>query len=104
MSDAVAQFHAALGAYSGYVIAAGAPAAVLLLNQVIFHHRWKSYPTLAQYSAAHPNCIRAEGVVCHGCGTKGARADVSGRGDIYRCSWCETELFRIDKVEGEGVR
>ena len=47
MSDAVAQFHAALGAYGGYVIGAGALAAVLLLNQVMFRHRWKSYPTLA---------------------------------------------------------
>ena len=64
-----------------------------------------SYPTLAQYSADHPDCIRGGGVVCHKCGTKAARAGVSGRGDIYRCSWCEDELFRIDhKVEGEGVR
>ena len=47
MSDAVAQFHAALGAYSGYVIGAAALATVLPLNQLTFRHRWKSFPTLA---------------------------------------------------------
>jgi hypothetical protein len=105
MSDAVAQFHAALGPYGGYLIAAGTFGAILLLNQLIFRHCWESYPTLAQYSADHPDCIRGGGVVCDKCGTKAARAGVSGRGDIYRCSWCEDELFRIDhKVEGEGVR
>jgi hypothetical protein len=104
MVDAAVHLRELVEPYSGYIIGAGALAAILLLNQMIFRHRWKSYPTLAQYLAAHPRCNGAEGVVCDRCGTKAARAGVSGRGDVYRCSWCDVELFRIDrKVEGGGV-
>ena len=42
--------------------------------------------------------------VCDRCGTKAARAGVSGRGSIYRCTWCDSELYRVDRgVEHEGV-
>jgi hypothetical protein len=74
-----------------------------LLNQWTFRSRWKSYPTQAEYLATHPHSNRAGGVVCHDCGTTALRAGVSGRGGLYRCSWCETELFRIDRVDGEHV-
>jgi hypothetical protein len=70
MSDAVAQFHAALGPYSGYLIAAGTFGAILLLNQLIFRHCWESYPTLAQYSADHPDCIRAGALSATSAGRK----------------------------------
>ena len=104
MVDAATHFLELVEPYRGYLIGAGAFGAILLLNQVIFRRYWKSYPTLAQYLAAHPQCDKAGGVVCDSCGTKALRAGVSGRGDIYRCSWCEVELFRIDrKVGGETV-
>jgi DNA-directed RNA polymerase subunit RPC12/RpoP len=100
MADTAAHFLAPLCPYSGYIIGVAALAAVLLLNQLIYRHRWNSYPTLTQYLAAHPECNKAEGVVCDRCGTKVARVGVSGRGRIYRCTWCETELYRIDRERG----
>jgi hypothetical protein len=104
MAATATHFLALLDPYSGYIIGFGALAAVLVLNQLIFRNRWKSYPTLAQYLAAHPECNRASGVVCDRCGTKAARAGVSGRGSIYRCTWCDSELYRVDRgVEHEGV-
>jgi hypothetical protein len=93
----IAHFLAALGPYTGYIVGVAGLAAVLLLNQVIFRRRWKSYPTLAQYLATHPECNKAEGVVCSHCGTVVARIGVSGRGSLHRCTWCETELYRIDR-------
>jgi hypothetical protein len=54
----ITHFLAALGPYTGYIVGGTGLAAVLLLNQLIFRQRWKSYPTLAQYLAAHPECNR----------------------------------------------
>lgn len=85
-----------IGPYKGLIIGFCALAAVLLLNLLIYRQRWKSYPTQAQYLAANPNCHKAGGITCHRCGQKPAQLGVGGRGKIYRCSWCETELFRID--------
>jgi hypothetical protein len=82
--------------YIGYLVGFGGLAAVLLLNQVIFRHRWASYPTLDEYLAAHPGCTKPDGVVCSKCGTKALGLGVRGRGRIYRCTSCETELFRMD--------
>ena len=85
---------ALIGPYKGLIIGFGVLAAVLLLNLLIYRRRWQSYPTQAQYLAAHPACNQAGGITCHRCGQKAARLGVPGRGRIYRCSWCDTELYR----------
>ena len=90
------------GPYTGYIVAAAGFAAILLLNQWIYRRRWQSYPTLAQYLAAHPHCDAAKGVLCFRCGTKAARIGVRGRGSVFRCTSCETELYRIDRDEPEA--
>ena len=97
MVDSAVHIMDLIGPYKGIIIGISALAAVLLLNQLIYHHRWKSYPTQAQYLAAHPECNKAEGIVCNCCGRKSAQLGVSGRGHIHRCTWCETELYRIDR-------
>lgn len=86
---------------TGYIVGIGGLAAVLLINQLIYRHAWKSYPTRTQYLAAHPECDKAGGVVCHRCRRKPARLGVNGRGDLYLCTSCETELYRIDR-SGDG--
>ena len=100
MADSVLDFKDILGPYTGYVVGGAGLAAVLLLNQLIYRYRWKSYPTEIQYLAAHPECKKADGAVCNRCGRKPARLGVSGRGHIYRCTWCEDELYRIDRNGG----
>ena len=87
-----------LDQYHGWIVGFAALAAVLLLNQLIYRRRWKSYPTLEQYLATHPGCRETEGVVCSRCRRKALEARVMGAGRIYRCAWCETELYRIDKT------
>ncbi|CCE11487.1 hypothetical protein BRAS3843_700001 [Bradyrhizobium sp. STM 3843] len=87
-----------LDRYHGWIVGFAALAAVLLLNQLIYRRRWKSYPTLEQYLATHPGCHEAEGVVCSRCRRKALGARVINAGRIYRCAWCETELYRIDKT------
>jgi hypothetical protein len=82
---------------TGYVVSLGALGAVILLNLLVFRHQWKSYPTLAEYIAAHRDCDRADGAVCHRCKRTPARMRVIGRGRLYRCTWCETELYRVDR-------
>jgi hypothetical protein len=103
MADVMAHLLATYKACSGYILSAAVFGAVLLFNQWTFRSRWKSYPTQAEYLTAHPHSNRAGGVVCHDCGTKALRAGVSGRGGLYRCSWCETELFRVDRADREDV-
>ena len=99
-----AQFSNPFGPYIGFVIGAAALGAVLVLNQVIYRWQWKAYPTLARYLAAHPECDKPQSVVCDHCGTGAAGMGVSGRGRIYRCTWCETELYRVDRdAGGDGV-
>ena len=83
--------------YHGYVVGFGALAAVLLINQLIFRRRWSSYPTREQYLAAYPGCATMDGVVCNACGQRAAGGGVIGAGRIYRCSWCDTELYRVDQ-------
>jgi hypothetical protein len=82
---------------TGWFVGVGALAAVLLLNQWIFRRRWTSYPTAAEYLAAHPGSRKAGGIVCHRCGKTPARMGVSGRGSLYRCTGCEDELYRVDR-------
>lgn len=94
MLDPVARLADFLDPYWGIMIGVAVLAGVLLLNQLIFRHRWKSYQTRAQYLAANPTGEDA----CNTCGQKPARLRVSGRGYIYRCTWCETELYRVDGV------
>lgn len=83
--------------FTGYAVGIGGLAAILFLNQLIFRRRWTSYPTAAEYLSAHPGCRKAGDIVCHRCGKKPARMGVSGRGSLYRCTWCEDELFRVDR-------
>jgi hypothetical protein len=82
----------------GYIVGFGALGAVLLLNQWIFQRRWKSYPTAEQYLAAHPGCRKAGDIVCHRCNGKALSLAVRGRGRLYRCAFCEDELYRVDGV------
>jgi DNA-directed RNA polymerase subunit RPC12/RpoP len=104
MVDSAAYFSDIFGPYMGIILGVLALAAVLLLNQVIFRQRWQSYPTRAQYLAAHPDCDKADGITCDRCGTTAVHLGVRGKGALYRCSWCETELFRVDRDERDQWR
>src|SRR5215813_188075 len=84
--------------YHGLIVGFAALAVVLLLNQLIFRHRWKSYPTLEEYLASHPACDTADGIVCSRCRQRALGGGVIGAGRIYRCSWCDTELYRVDQI------
>jgi hypothetical protein len=86
------------GPYQGYILGFLALAAVLLLTQLIFRRRWRSYPTRAAYLAAHPDCDTAWGVACSRCGRTALGGGVIGAGRIYRCGWCEIELYRVDRT------
>jgi hypothetical protein len=81
----------------GWVIGFGALAAVLVLNQWIFRRRWTSYPTAAEYVKAHPGSRKAGEIVCHRCAGKPASLAVGDKGRLYRCAFCETELYRVDR-------
>jgi len=61
MANTAALFLGPIGPYAGYIIGVSTLAAVLFLNQLIYRHWWKSYPTLAEYLAAHPGCNKARG-------------------------------------------
>jgi hypothetical protein len=39
-----------------------------------------------------------DGVVCDKCGQKASGMAVAHAGRIYRCTWCDTDLYRIDKA------
>ncbi|MDD1519564.1 hypothetical protein DCG74_07385 [Bradyrhizobium sp. WBAH42] len=84
--------------YHGLIIGFAALALVLLFNQFASRRRWTSYPSREDYLAAHPGCATAEGVVCATCRRKALVAPVAGRGRIYRCGWCDSELYRVDKA------
>ena len=98
MSIAAASLGESLGSYQGYILGFLALGAVLLLNQLIFRRRWHSYPTREEYLAAYPHCDTASGVTCKCCGQTALGGGVVGAGRIYRCSWCEIELFRVDRT------
>jgi hypothetical protein len=102
MADSVAHILDGLAPYQGIILGVLFLAAVLFLNQVIYRRRWKSYPTRAQYLAAHPECNKADGTSCHRCGTKSLHLGVRGKGQLHRCSWCEIDLYRIDRAEDGG--
>ena len=85
-----------LDQYHGLFIGFAALGAVVLFNQLFFARNWKSYPTLTQYLAAHPGCDTADGVVCDTCRSKAMGMNVPGSGRIFRCAFCETELYRVD--------
>ncbi|MBR0779302.1 hypothetical protein JQ625_31175 [Bradyrhizobium diazoefficiens] len=82
--------------YHGLVIGFAALGAVLLFNQSVWRRRWTSYPTREAYLAAHPGCDTVDGVRCATCQRKALVGPVAGRRHIYRCGWCDTELYRID--------
>jgi len=82
---------------AGYIIGFGVLAGVLLLNQWIFRRRWTSYPTAEAYLAAHPQARQGGGIVCHQCRGKPASMAVGDKGRLYRCAFCETELYRVDR-------
>lgn len=84
--------------YHGYLIGFAALAAVLILNQLIYRRRWKSYPTVKEYVATHPGCSTTAGILCSRCGQRAAESRVIGAGRIYVCTRCETELCRIDRT------
>ena len=84
--------------YHGLIIGIAVLALVLLANQLIFRRFWTSYPTLEAYLADHPGCDTAGGIVCATCRQKALEGPVVGRGRLYRCGWCETELYRVDKA------
>jgi hypothetical protein len=87
-----------LDQYHGLILGFAALAAVVLLNQLIYRRRWKIYPTLDEYLATHPGCDTTEGIVCSRCRRRALGAEVISTGRIYRCAWCETELYRIDRI------
>lgn len=82
--------------YWGLIIGLAFVAAVFALNLLVYRHRWQSYPTMAHYLAQHPDCNKAGGVTCNRCGQKAAALRVGSRGHIYRCTWCDVDLYRID--------
>jgi hypothetical protein len=84
--------------YHGLAIGFAVLAAVLLANQLIYRLGWTSYPTREAYLAAHPGCDAADGVVCSKCGQKASGMTVAHAGRIFRCTWCDTDLYRIDKA------
>ena len=84
--------------YIGYIVAFAGLASILLVNQLIYKSRWKNYPTRQQYLAANPGCYRADGILCNRCDRPVLPIRVSGKGIVFRCSWCEDELFRVDKT------
>ena len=87
-----------LDRYHGLLIGIAALGAVLLANLLVYRRGWKSYPTLKQYLAAHPGCETPDGVVCDICRRKAMGLNVPGSGRIFRCAWCETELYRVDNA------
>ncbi|QPF91418.1 hypothetical protein [Bradyrhizobium commune] len=97
MWNAIAPLLEFVDRYHGLIIGFAALAAVLLLNQLIYRRSWTSYPTREDYLAAHPGCATADGVVCDRCRQKASSMPVKGAGRIYRCAWCETDLYRVDR-------
>ena len=86
------------GQYYGLAIGFAVLASVLLANQLIYRRGWTSYRTREAYLAAHPGCETADGVICSECGQKAASMPVRGSGRIFRCAWCDTDLYRVDRV------
>ncbi|HEY4031270.1 MAG TPA: hypothetical protein VGM25_13050 [Caulobacteraceae bacterium] len=84
---------------TGYILGFGVLAAVLLLNRWVFRRNWRSYPTAAEYLAAHPGARNAGEIVCHTCKGKPASLGLRDKDRLYRCAFCETELYRVD-LEG----
>ena len=84
--------------YQGLIIGFAFLAVFLLLNQVIYRLFWTSYPTREDYLAAHPGCVSAGGILCATCGQKAASMAVRGSGRVFRCTWCDTELCRVDRA------
>ncbi|SFN79316.1 hypothetical protein SAMN05216330_101577 [Bradyrhizobium sp. Ghvi] len=84
--------------YHGLIIGFGVLGLVLLFNQFIYRRYWTSYPTREAYIAAHPGCHTADGIVCATCGQKALTGPVAGKGRIYRCDWCDNELYRVDRA------
>lgn len=82
--------------YHGLIIGFGALGLVLLFNQLVYRRYWTSYPTREAYLAAHPGCGTVDGVVCATCRRKSAGMTVPHSGRIYRCTWCDTDLYRVD--------
>ena len=97
MGRMLSSIYTILDQYGGLILGFAVLAAVLLLNQALFRRRWTSYPTREQYLAAHPECAKAGAIACHRCGQPATAAGVVGAGRIYRCAWCERELFRVDR-------
>jgi hypothetical protein len=87
---------------TGYIVGFGALAAVLLLNRWFFRRRWKSYPTATEYLAAHPGARKAGEIVCHRCDGKPMSLAVGDKGRLYRCAFCEIELYRVDCGDRPG--
>lgn len=83
--------------YHGLIIGFAVLALVLLANQLIYRRFWTSYPTREAYLAAHPGCDTMDGVVCATCRRKSVGMTVPRAGRIYRCTWCDTDLYRLDK-------
>jgi hypothetical protein len=87
-----------LDEHHGLIIGFAALAGVLFLNQLIYRRRWTSYPSREDYLAAHPGCATGDGVVCAKCRQKAVSMPVRSAGRIYRCTWCDTELYRVDRA------
>ncbi|WP_426411081.1 hypothetical protein [Bradyrhizobium ganzhouense] len=83
--------------YQGLIIGFAVLGFFLLLNQVIYRLFWTSYPSREDYLAAHPGCASADGVLCATCGQKAVSMAVRGSGRMFRCTWCDAELFRVDR-------
>ncbi|TYM00378.1 hypothetical protein FXB40_00600 [Bradyrhizobium rifense] len=89
---------ALLDQYHGLIIGFAVLALVLPANLLIYRRNWTSYPTREAYLAAHPGCDTVDGIVCAKCRQKAASMAVPHAGRLYRCTWCDTELYRVDRA------
>lgn len=58
---------------------------------------WRTWPTLAQYGQAHPDCMTPNGVHCYLCRAKYIRNHSFGNTTLrmITCKGCGTTLYRI---------
>jgi hypothetical protein len=84
--------------YHGLVISFAVLGLVVLANLIVYRLFWTDYPTREAYLAAHPGCNTPDGVVCARCGQISAGMTVPRAGRIYRCTRCDTDLYRVDRA------
>ena len=59
---------------------------------------WLSWPTLAQYWTAHPECKTNSGIKCYHCHSKNIRQhgwkNRTDRRRVHKCNQCGNQLYR----------